>query len=113
MVKFLLLIGISFGTLASPAAPLSVQFPEDLAERWRDVQTSRAAALEHGPVYATPSQMGQDGVKLPRETGPPDWDEDERDADLQDDDGQPLAPSAGVIGAGSSSSATTSGWPGS
>ena len=93
------------GRPASQAAPLSVQFPEDLAERWRDVQTSRAAALEHGPVYATPSQMGQDGVKLPRETGPPDWDEDERDADLQDDDGQPLAPSAGVIGAGSSSSA--------
>ena len=81
------------------------RFPDDLPARWHAVKSRRASVLETGPRYVTPSQLSADLVKEPRETEPRDWDEDERESDLQDDDDQPLAPAGGAPGYGSSSMA--------
>ena len=81
-----------------PAPAAATDFPADLAERWSERQARRAARLEQGPVYTSPSLLAAEARKEPRETEPRDRSAPEHDAGRFGDADRALATADGAAG---------------
>ena len=80
------------------AKPPATDFPEDLAGRWQKQKSRRAAHLERGPTYTTPSLLAAEAHKEPRETEPHDRSAPESDLDRFGDADRALATADGAAG---------------
>ena len=78
--------------------PPATDFPDDLASRWQEQQSRRAAHLERGPIYTTPSLLAAETHKEPRETEPHDRSAPESDLDRFGDADRALATADGAAG---------------
>ena len=80
------------------AQPRPTDYPADLAGRWQQQKSRRAAHLERGPVYTTPSLLAAEAHKEPRETEPRDRSAPEQDLNRFGDADRALATADGAAG---------------
>ena len=81
-----------------PAKPAPTNFPADLASRWRERKSRRAARLQQTPVYTSPSLLAAEAHKEPRETEPRDRSAPEHDLARFGDADRALTTAEGAAG---------------